>query len=77
MPQYSTEKEDLLRYIDEWSKEVYGPVFSYRPGQKEAVCDILCAWLHDADDIILDAPTGTGKSIIALSVAGVLNKYFH
>ena len=77
MPQYSTEKEDLLRYIDEWSKEVYGPVFSYRPGQKEAVCDILYAWLHDADDIILDAPTGTGKSIIALSVAGVLNKYFH
>lgn len=77
MPQYSTKKEDLLRYIDEWSKEVYGPVFSYRPGQKEAVCDILYAWLHDADDIILDAPTGTGKSIIALSVAGVLNKYFH
>lgn len=77
MPQYSTEKEDLLRYIDEWSKEVYGPVFSYRPGQKEAICDILYAWLHDADDIILDAPTGTGKSIIALSVAGVLNKYFH
>lgn len=77
MPQYSTEKEDLLRYIDEWSKEVYGPLFSYRPGQKEAVCDILYAWLHDADDIILDAPTGTGKSIIALSVAGVLNKYFH
>lgn len=77
MPQYSTEREDLLRYVEEWSKEVYGPLFSYRPGQKEAVCDILYAWLHNADDIILDAPTGTGKSIIALSVAGVLNRYFH
>lgn len=77
MPQYSTEKEDLLQYIEEWSREVFGSLFSYRPGQKEAVCDILYAWLHDADDIILDAPTGTGKSIIALSVAGVLNKYFH
>lgn len=77
MPQYSTEKEDLLQYIDEWSKEVYGPLFSYRPGQKEAVCDILYAWLHNTDDVILDAPTGTGKSIIALSVAGVLNRYFH
>lgn len=73
----SSEKPDLLAYIDEWSKEVFGPTFVYRPGQKEAVCDILYAWLHDADDIILDAPTGTGKSIIAMSVAGILNRYFH
>ena len=67
-------KEKLLSEIDEWSKSVYGLTFQYRPGQKEAVCDILYAWLNGTDDVILDAPTGTGKSIIALSVAGVLNK---
>lgn len=69
-------KEKLLSEIDEWSKDVYGLTFKYRPGQKEAVCDILYAWLNNTDDVILDAPTGTGKSIIALSVAGVLNKYY-
>lgn len=74
--EYSREKSDILTYVEEWSKNVYGPLFMYRPGQKEAVCDIIYNWLHDADDIILDAPTGTGKSIIALSVAGVLNKYY-
>lgn len=72
----SLEKNDILQYIEEWSKGVYGDTFIYRPGQKEAICDIIFEWLHNADDIILDAPTGSGKSIIALSVAGVLNKYF-
>lgn len=76
MAEYSTEKSDILRYIEEWSAEVYGPAFKYRPGQKEAICNIIYSWLTNADDIILDAPTGTGKSIIALSVAGVLNKYY-
>ena len=76
MSEFSKEKPDILNYIDEWSASTYGPTFTYRPGQKEAVCDIIYAWLNNADDIILDAPTGTGKSIIALSVAGVLNKYY-
>lgn len=70
-------KEKLFSEIDEWSRLVYGLTFQYRPGQKEAICDILYAWLNGTDDVILDAPTGTGKSIIALSVAGVLNKYYN
>ena len=76
MTERSTDKNSIIHYVEEWSTEVYGHTFKYRPGQKETICDIIYSWLHDADDIILDAPTGTGKSIIALSVAGVLNKYF-
>lgn len=77
MAEYSREKTDILRYIDEWSGEVFGPTFNYRPGQKEAICDIVYSWLHNVNDVILDAPTGTGKSIIALSVAGILNRYYN
>ena len=77
MAEYSREKTDILWYIDEWSSEVFGPTFNYRPGQKEAICDIVYSWLHNVNDVILDAPTGTGKSIIALSVAGILNRYYN
>ena len=77
MAEYSREKTDILRYIDDWSGEVFGPTFNYRPGQKEAICDIVYSWLHNVNDVILDAPTGTGKSIIALSVAGILNRYYN
>lgn len=77
MAEYSREKTDILRYIDDWSGEVFGPTFNYRSGQKEAICDIVYSWLHNVNDVILDAPTGTGKSIIALSVAGILNRYYN
>lgn len=77
MAEYSKEKTDILQYIDKWSNKIFGPTFKYRPGQKEAICDIVYNWLHNINDVILDAPTGTGKSIIALSVAGILNYYYH
>jgi Rad3-related DNA helicase len=69
-------KELLNNYITEWSQKTFGATFVYRPGQADTICEILYAWLNDATDAILDAPTGTGKSIIALSVAGILHDYF-
>ncbi len=49
----------------------------YRDGQLETVVDILYGFLVEKYKyVILDAPTGTGKSIIAKSVSDVLNSMF-
>ena len=48
--------------------------FQWRKGQKEAVISIIEA--HDAGTkaVILDAPVGSGKSIIGLAVSWILNE---
>jgi Rad3-related DNA helicase len=49
--------------------------FSPRPGQKEAVDQILVAFLDDkAQNVILNASTGTGKSIIGAVTAEALTE---
>lgn len=49
----------------------------YREGQLDTVVDILFSFLVEKYKyVVLDAPTGTGKSIIAKQVAEVLNKLF-
>ena len=59
--------------------EVAGEAFSRlgfraRPGQLEAVCDIVSGFIDlKLQNQILCAPTGTGKSIIGLVVAEVLS----
>ena len=70
-------KEQLTELVDEWSKNVFGPTFKYRPKQKETAISIILDWLRDIDNVILDAPTGSGKSIIAMTVAGILSTYFN
>lgn len=69
-------KEELLELIQEWANKHFGENFKYRPHQCETICDIIYTWFHEVDNVILEAPTGSGKSFIALSVAGVLSEYF-
>lgn len=43
------------------------PGLSFRPQQKEAILDIIAAYEADPNGIyLLDAPTGSGKSVIAM-----------
>jgi Rad3-related DNA helicase len=57
--------------------ELFGPTFKFRPNQKESIVTTLYNWLNDIkDDIIISAPTGSGKSIIALLCGAVLSKYY-
>ncbi len=72
----SITKEELTELVDKWSKETFGPTFKYRPKQKETAVGIILNWLNDTDNVILDAPTGSGKSIIAMTVGGILSEYF-
>ena len=49
------------------------PTLEFRPQQKEVIIDILEAYFEEPDGIyLLDAPTGSGKSIIAMLVSDFL-----
>ena len=41
----------------------------WRPGQRETVERVLAAFLKGKKTVILEAPTGSGKSLIAAAVA--------
>jgi Rad3-related DNA helicase len=43
--------------------------FSYRPGQREAIATIQEAWESGFETVILDAPVGSGKSLISAHLA--------
>ena len=64
-----TNEQRLLRFTDKtWGKD-----FKFRKYQKEVILDILNHYdKNPSGSYILDAPTGTGKSIIGMCVAGVL-----
>lgn len=69
-------KESLTDLVQKWGTSTFGIDFKYRPLQKECIVDIIWNWFNNYNDIILDAPTGSGKSFIAMAVAGVLSTYF-
>lgn len=49
---------------------------TFRPGQVEVVYDILTKFLSGTKVVILDAPTGVGKSVIGLVVGAALVEIF-
>ena len=68
--------KDLNTKIDEVLKANFDEGFTLRAGQREAVLEICETYFNgSADTIILDAPTGTGKSIIAMLSSLVLSSY--
>ena len=70
-------RDELSSIVDRWSTKKFGPEFKYRPGQKDMIVDIIMSWSDGTKTAILDAPTGSGKSYIAMSIAGVLSEHFH
>lgn len=68
--------DDLFGLIGEWSRKAFGIDFKYRDNQQKTICDIIYSWFNNAPNAVLSAPTGSGKSFIALSIAGVLSEYF-
>lgn len=49
--------------------------FGFRGGQRKVIHDIIQAYLDDLDYVIVDAPTGSGKSIIAMFVSEALRNF--
>ena len=51
----------------------FGPTFEFRENQLDVIIDILDFYDENPKGLyLLDAPTGSGKSIIAMCVAGAL-----
>ena len=67
----------LPKQVDDWAKSAFGDSFKFRENQKETVISIITSWQEGVEDEIIEAPTGSGKSIIAMCVAGVLSKYYN
>lgn len=54
------------------------PDFQFRDGQRETIEEILNCYQSDpSTQILVDAPTGSGKSIISMFSSVILNKYFN
>lgn len=68
--------QDIQKYIDEFTSNFFKDGFSWRRGQREAVSQIVEAYFDPKyDTVILDAPTGSGKSLIAIASSWVLNRF--
>ncbi len=71
---------DILieKQIDTWVENHIGVNFTFRPHQKEQIVKILENILSDRPihNHVIEAPTGSGKSIIVIITAGVLAEYY-
>lgn len=64
-------EQKLQEFVDVFMSED----FEWRKGQKEAIINILEAYQNGTKTIILDSPVGSGKSIIGMAVAYILNEH--
>jgi len=55
----------------------YFPKEKYRDGQKEAIEFILDSYNNGKKIVILECPTGGGKSAIGMTVADMVNKSYY
>lgn len=66
--------EILHEYIEDFRVTHFGEAFLWRKGQKEAIQEIINAYYSNYKTVILDAPVGSGKSIVGMAVAWILNQ---
>lgn len=69
---------DVIEHnIKEWVKENIGVDFEFRKYQLEAIMYIIKSIVSDHQETsIIEAPTGSGKSLICIIASGVLSKYY-
>jgi len=66
---------DLEEYFQQFQDTFMPKNFSWRKGQKEAIEQIILAYFDKQyDTVILDAPVGSGKSLIAMCASWILNR---
>lgn len=66
---------DTNTLLIEFSETFMPAGFNWRPGQKEAITSIIDAYHGGSKVVVLDAPVGSGKSIIAVAVSWILNQH--
>ena len=57
------------------TNNTFGENFQFRQGQRETITSIINAYLEDPEStVVIDAPTGTGKSLIAMWCSYILKE---
>ena len=69
--------EDIKKQCEEWAAENLGQDFQFRKYQLESCVFIITNVLAECKTQVMNAPTGSGKSITAMVCAGVLHKYYN
>ena len=68
-------REQIEQKVRRITDVKFGKEFAFRPGQLEAIVDILDTYLNsEVDTYILEAPTGSGKSLIAMICSSFLQE---
>lgn len=68
--------EDISKKCMDWAEEYLGNDFKFREFQLDCIVKVVLNALAYTKTQVCEAPTGTGKTIIAFVSAGVLAKYF-
>ncbi len=69
------DKSKIESYLQNFKTTFLPPEFEWRRGQKEAIEGIVEAYFDpNFDTVILDAPVGSGKSVIAMCSAWILTQ---
>ena len=75
-----TNKEnEILNNVKEWTRKYMGPSFTFREYQESIIVGIISNCLGEGSNyetLVLEAPTGSGKSLLCLISAGVLAEYY-
>lgn len=71
-------KNTIESQINDWAERNIGKDFSFRSHQKEAIVSIIDNIVSKKENHthVIEAPTGSGKSIMILVSAGVLSEYY-
>jgi ATP-dependent DNA helicase DinG len=64
----------LNELIEEFRITFLGELWQWRKGQKEAIIEIINAYNNGIKTVIVDAPVGSGKSILAMCASWIFNK---
>lgn len=70
------DKNKIENEVLNWSLNTFGKNFVFRKFQKETCIDVIYSFLTGTKNYILEAPTGSGKSITAMIIGGVLSTYY-
>ena len=72
----STTKEKINEQVKEWVNK-HLPNFSFRQYQLEYIVETIWNIRNNKHINIIEAPTGSGKSVIIMIMAGVLDEYYN
>ena len=75
---YMDNLETIKTQILNWVSDNFGNSFKFRKYQLESIMFVIKSIItDDRETSIIEAPTGSGKSLISIIAAGVLSKYYN